>query len=383
MGHAGEPHADQGSDGNTVFWDAVLAVGLGNIDVIGIAAGVFFVLLAGFLLWTLKDREEVHLPHAVSLLLVVLSVAVLFLLLTVVAPVKERPERSFGPGMGPLHMEEFYTGFAPRNVQRLADFKDIPTVTDIVNDPGHVPPPIERNRSETVHITLEAEERIAELADGTFYYYWTYNGTVPGPILRVREGDTVVLTLKNEEQSTHNHSIDLHAVNGPGGGAVTTQVRPGGEETIRFKALNPGFYVYHCGTDNIPTHVANQMFGGIIVEPTEGLPPVDEQFAVFQGEIYTAGPMGATGFQPFDPEKLLQEEPTYYTFNGRPHGVTGEHALEAEVNDTVRIYFGNMGNAKVSSFHVIGEQFRRAWPHGTAGSWSANDDGRCRELDGR
>ncbi|MDY6778422.1 MAG: multicopper oxidase domain-containing protein [Candidatus Nanohaloarchaea archaeon] len=264
--------------------------------------------------------------------------------------------KTYGPGMGPLHMAGFYKSkFNPEQAR---------FVQDIVHDPSNVPPPIQRDYPRTVHITLEAEERVAPLTANSTYYYWTYNGTVPGPILRVREGDTIVLTLRNEKQSTHNHSIDLHAVNGPGGGAVMTQVPPGSSKTIRFKALNPGFYVYHCGSDNIPTHIANQMFGGIIVEPKGGLPPVDEQFVVFQGEIYANGSMGATGYQAFAPRKLLREEPTYYTFNGRPHGITGKHRLDAAVGDLVRIYFGNMGNAKISSFHVIGEQFTRYWPHG-------------------
>ncbi|MFB6115828.1 MAG: multicopper oxidase domain-containing protein [Candidatus Nanohalobium sp.] len=269
---------------------------------------------------------------------------------------EQKIKETYGPSRSPLHMQGFYEGFEPAKHRHAKD---------IVRNPGKVPEPIERNSSKAVEILLEAQERVSHLTENSTYYYWTYNGTVPGPILRVQEGDTVKLTLKNEEISTHNHSIDLHAVNGPGGGAKVLEVSPGENKTAKFKALNSGFYVYHCGTSNVPTHIANGMYGGIIVEPREGLPEVDKRFTVFQGEVYTQQPMGAEGFQAFSPEKLLNEEPTYYTFNGRPHGVTGEEKLKAEVNDTVRIFFGNMGNSKISSFHAIGEQFKRVWPHGS------------------
>ena len=207
-----------------------------------------------------------------------------------------------------------------------------------------------------VRLELETREVVAQLADGTAYTFWTFNGTVPGPMLRVREGDTVELTLRNAADSANPHSIDLHSVTGPGGGAAVTQTQPGGSTTFTWKALNPGLYVYHCATPHIPTHVAQGMYGLILVEPEEGLPPVDREFYVVQGEIYTQGKVGEGGLQGISLEKLQNEDPEYFLLNGRVGALTGEGALKASVGETVRIYFG-VGGAVPSSFHVIGEVF--------------------------
>jgi hypothetical protein len=133
----------------------------------------------------------------------------------------------------------------------------------------------------------------ADLADGTTFKYWTFNGTVPGPFLRVRVGDTMEVHLKNSgPDSMMAHSVDFHATTGPGGGAVATQTMPGGETMFTFKALNPGLYVYHCATPMVAHHIANGMYGLILVEPEGGLPPVDREFYIMQGELYTAQPFG-------------------------------------------------------------------------------------------
>lgn len=214
-----------------------------------------------------------------------------------------------------------------------------------------------------VRIPLEAREVPAQLADGVGYEFWTFGGTVPGPMLRIREGDLVELTLVNAPTSQHPHSIDLHAVTGPGGGAKATQTPPGESTSFRFRALNPGLYVYHCATPHIPSHVANGMYGLILVEPTQGLPPVDNEFYVMQGEFYTEGKLGDKGMQAFSLANLLDEEPTYFAFNGRVGALTGAGALKTRVNDTVRIYFG-VGGFVPSSFHVIGEIFNKVYPEG-------------------
>lgn len=226
------------------------------------------------------------------------------------------------------------------------------------------PPPTGRTTAATVRIELETREVVAQLADGAAYEFWTFNGTVPGPMLRVRQGDTVQLTLTNAASGTHPHSIDLHAVTGPGGGAKLTQTPPGESRSFSFKALNPGLYVYHCATPHIPTHVANGMYGLILVEPEAGFPPVDHEYFVVQGEVYTAGKVGATGLQPFSLDKLLNEQAEYFLFNGRVAALTGDGALRAQVNETVRIYVG-VGGFVPSSFHVIGEIFDRVYPEGS------------------
>lgn len=226
------------------------------------------------------------------------------------------------------------------------------------------PPPTGRSAPANIEVVFETKEVVAQLADGVSYEFWTFNGTVPGPMIRVREGDTVHLTLKNAATSTHPHSIDLHAVTGPGGGAKATQTDPGKSTDFTFKALNPGLYVYHCATSHIPTHVANGMYGLILVEPEEGFPAADREYFVVQGEIYTQGDLGEVGRQEFSVQKMLDEQAEYYLFNGRVGGLTGTGALQANVNETVRIYFG-VGGFVPSSFHVIGEIFDRVYQEGS------------------
>jgi nitrite reductase (NO-forming) len=190
---------------------------------------------------------------------------------------------------------------------------------------------------------------------------------VPGPFLRVREGDTVQITLVNQTSAHNAHSIDLHAVTGPGGGAAVTQVRPGEAGVFEWKAINPGLYVYHCATPHVPIHIANGMYGLILVEPAGGLPRVDREYYVMQGEFYTKGRTMTPGLQPFDADKARDERPEYVLFNGRMGALMDEGALTARTGETVRLYVGNGGPNLVSSFHVIGEIFDRVYPEAAIG----------------
>ena len=235
---------------------------------------------------------------------------------------------------------------------------DYPSVS---RAPDDLPGPLNRSKPDHVQVELQTVEVEGRLADGTSYHYWTFNGKVPGPFIRVRVGDTVDVSLKNSIDSTMIHSVDFHAVTGPGGGAVATQTNPGEETHFTFKALNPGLYVYHCATPMVAHHIANGMYGLILVEPEGGLPPVDREFYVMQGEIYTAEPLNQKGETTFSEEKLLDETPEYMVFNGAVGALTQEHPLQANVGDTVRIYFGVGGPNKTSSFHVIGEIFDRVY----------------------
>lgn len=230
-----------------------------------------------------------------------------------------------------------------------------------------VPPRVERTRPAKVLVELTSEEHRAQLADGVEYEIWTFGGRLPGPFIRVRVGDEVELRLKNDKASKFPHSIDLHAVTGPGGGAKVTQTIPGGETAFRWKALNPGLYVYHCATPPVPLHVANGMYGLILVEPEGGFPPVDKEFYVLQSEFYTQGRHGEEGFQAFSFDKAEREQPDYVLFNGRVGSLLGERALKARVGDRVRLYVGNAGPNLVSSFHVIGEIFDTVYPEGAIG----------------
>jgi nitrite reductase (NO-forming) len=236
----------------------------------------------------------------------------------------------------------------------------------IVTDPNILPAPIGDREPQLVTVELEAVEVEGQLADGVTYAYFTFNGAVPGPFLRVRVGDTVQLTLANNAANHFVHSIDLHAVNGPGGGAVHTQVEPGDARTFTFTALNPGIYVYHCATGSVPHHISAGMYGLILVEPQGGLPPVDREFYVMQGEIYTDLPFGVPGQAAHDHEALLNEDAEYIVFNGMAGGLAQEdNLLHAEVGETVRIFFGVGGPNYTSSFHVIGEIFDRVYPFGS------------------
>jgi nitrite reductase (NO-forming) len=227
-----------------------------------------------------------------------------------------------------------------------------------------VPPPITRNHATRVVVRLETSEIEKELADGVTYTMWTFGGEVPGPFIRVREGDLVEFHLGNHPTSKVPHNIDLHAVTGPGGGAEATFVLPGKEATFEFRALSPGLYVYHCATAPVGLHVANGMYGLILVEPAEGLPPVDREYYIMQSEFYTAGAHGERGYQPFDLDKALAENPDYVVFNGRVGALMNEGALRANVGERVRLFLGNGGPNLTSSFHVIGEIFDNVYGEG-------------------
>lgn len=235
------------------------------------------------------------------------------------------------------------------------------TGADVARDPTDLPAPIGNRAPTTVRIDLEAVEVEGQLADGTTYTYWTFNGAVPGPFLRVRVGDTLEVHMKNSTTSVMNHSVDFHAVTGPGGGAVMTQTQPGAETMFTAKALNPGLFVYHCATPMVAQHIANGMYGLILVEPEGGLPAVDREFYVMQGEVYTAEPFGTQGHLNQSTEALLNERPEYLVFNGTVGALTAQKPLTANVGETVRIFFGVGGPNFTSSFHVIGEIFDRVF----------------------
>jgi nitrite reductase (NO-forming) len=229
---------------------------------------------------------------------------------------------------------------------------------DITRAATDLPAPTGRTTAETVRVDLETIEVMGTLDDGTSYRYWTFNGQVPGPFVRVRVGDTVEVGLRNDADSWVPHNVDFHAVTGLHGGGHATMADPG--ETSKgftFKALNPGLYVYHCAVHPAAQHIANGMYGLILVEPEGGLPEVDREFYVMQGELYTEEAYGTTGelFESYD--KLMNEQPEYYVFNGAANALTGDNALKAQVGETIRIYFGVGGPNKTSSFHVIGEIF--------------------------
>jgi nitrite reductase (NO-forming) len=221
----------------------------------------------------------------------------------------------------------------------------------------HVPPPIERDYAVRVVVELETVEVTKTIAPGVEYTFWTFGGSVPGKFIRVREGDEIEFHLKNAASSITPHNIDLHAVTGPHGGGHATMTAPGQATSFTFRALNPGLYVYHCATAPVGMHVANGMYGLILVEPAEGMPAVDREFYVMQGEFYTEGAHGESGLQPFSYGKALDENPDYVVFNGSVGSMSGESALHARSGERIRLFVGNGGPNLTSSFHVIGEIF--------------------------
>lgn len=232
----------------------------------------------------------------------------------------------------------------------------------------NVPAPIKRTAPARVVVKLEAKEFVGTLAQDTKYAFWSFNGTVPGPMIRVRVGDMIELHLSNPKENAFSHNIDLHAVNGPGGGAAVSLVEPGEEAVFEFKVLNPGLYIYHCASSDpsIPAHISNGMYGMILVEPEKGMSKVDKEFYVMQSEFFTE-PSDKEGVLKLSMKKGLAENPDYVVFNGSTNGLSGDNVLKAKVGDNIRIYFGNIGPNSASSFHIIGEIFDKVYVEGALG----------------
>lgn len=237
--------------------------------------------------------------------------------------------------------------------------------TAILAQAPNVPPPIRRKHPTKVIVNLEVREVTKRLADGVQYVFWTFGGDVPGSFIRIREGDQVEFHLNNHQDNKMPHSIDLHAVSGPGGGAASSFTAPGHSSVFSFKALHCGLFVYHCATAPVGMHIGNGMYGLILVEPKEGLPPVDHEYYVMQGEFYATGQFGEEGLQGFDMIKAVDEKPPYVVFNGAVDSLVGDRALKAKVGETTRLFFGNGGPNLTSSFHIIGGQFDTLYEDGT------------------
>src|SRR3989344_4489397 len=308
----------------TEFWSLVnylIVRGFGLV-LAGAAAIVFLFIVL----------RKLHSLRTTLVLIVFFAGAMLFFLFPVGVPNNLAYPfgiTTYGPGYGPtLPLRNVFEFF-----QNLDGFE---RVADIARSPLDVPLPTGRTEASVVKIELTAKEVLSEIAPGVILNYWTFDGTVPGPMLRVREGDTVELTLHNAASNLHMHSIDLHAVTGPGGGATVSDVMPGESKTFTFKALNPGLYVYHCAHPNVANHMAHGMYGLILVEPKEGMPSVDRELYVMQGEFYTAGARGTKGLQVIDTSTMLDGNPAFVVFNGKT-GALADH-MTASVGDTVRMY---------------------------------------------
>ena len=228
----------------------------------------------------------------------------------------------------------------------------------------NVPDPVGKRGPMKVIMNFEAKEFTGPIADGVEYDFWSFNGTVPGPMGRVRVGDTVEFHLANHKDNSQEHNIDIHAVNGPGGGAAVNTTKPGEEKIFTWKALAPGLFIYHCAAGSIVDHISNGMYGLILVEPEGGLSKVDREYYVFESEFFANIKDGKAKFSL---ENGLAEHPAYVVFNGRKGALMNDNVLTAKVGETVRIFFGNIGPNGISSLHIIGEIFDKVYVEGAIG----------------
>lgn len=275
--------------------------------------------------------------------------------------------KSHGVSLLALMLSILSVGCIDNEKTKYATAEEIPVNREMLAEltsPPNVPTPIGRRSAKKLIVKMEILEEEGEITDGVKYVYWTFGGSVPGSFIRTRVGDEIEFHLQNHPDNKLPHNIDLHAVNGPGGGAESSFVAPGHEKVFSFKVLNPGLYVYHCATAPVGMHIANGMYGLILVEPDGGLPPVDKEYYIMQGDFYTKGANGERGLQPFDMQKAVDEKADYVVFNGKVNALTGDNAITANVGETVRLFVGNGGPNLVSSFHLIGEIFDKVYVEG-------------------
>jgi nitrite reductase (NO-forming) len=243
---------------------------------------------------------------------------------------------------------------------------DTEVADTVAADPTDVPDPIDRDSPKRHEVTLTAKEVVAEIEPGKQFTFLTYEGQVPGPMIRVREGDTVSFTMENVDGNAMPHNVDFHAVYGTGGGAEATTAAPGDDASVEFRAEYPGAYIYHCAVPRLDYHISSGMFGMILVEPEEGLPEVDNEYYFGQHEIYTDKPAGKEGHHKFDFQAMKHEEPTYVVLNGGKYAITPDAygVPTANVGETSRVYMVTGGPNLPSYFHPIGNVFSEAWPNG-------------------
>lgn len=233
-----------------------------------------------------------------------------------------------------------------------------------------VPPTIRRSEARVFDVELEVLETVCPLdpANGVTTLMWGYRiagddiacGS-PGPTIRGRVGDVMRVTMTNLTGNQHPHNIDFHAVTGQGGGAADLTAGPGESKTVEARLLYPGAFMYHCAFGDVPEHIARGMYGMVIVDPEDPLPPVDHEWGIVQSEWYVSEP-DAAGVAQFDRDALVAEEPRYVTFNGRTDALDGDNSLRMAVGERARIYFVNEGLNLDSNFHPIGSHWDVVWP---------------------
>jgi nitrite reductase (NO-forming) len=222
--------------------------------------------------------------------------------------------------------------------------------------------PVDPNAPPRTEVTLrrvriEVRHATITIAPGVTYEAWTFDGRVPGPALRATAGDTIDFVLIN--RSPMPHSMDFHAAEIAPNRAYVN-VAPGDSLQYRFVARVPGAFLYHCGTAPVAMHIANGMYGAIIVDPRRPRTPARE-FVLVQSEFYTRGGGGTdTSLLALDWQKLLGLSPDHVTFNGRAAQYASA-PLSVLVGEPLRVYVVNAGPNRTSAFHVVGAIFDRVY----------------------
>jgi nitrite reductase (NO-forming) len=239
-----------------------------------------------------------------------------------------------------------FAGVVPENAQELAE-AHAPTEAAL----PAIPP------GSVVKVQMTLKDMVVEIAPGVKYNTWAFDGHgAPGPVVHVREGQTVEMTLTNG--GSIPHSIDFHAARiAPN--IAFKDVAPGGSFTFRFKADDPGVFMYHCGTKPVLAHIANGMYGAIVVEPAKGLPKVDNEYVLVGSEWYLTGD-GISEPASLDMGKARARMADWVTFNGYANQYV-THPLTADPGQTTRFWVVAAGPTNNVNFHVVGTIFDRAW----------------------
>ena len=265
-----------------------------------------------------------------------------------------------GSALGAAPIDEVIPVLVPKAELALAPESEV----NVAYAPN-VPPPSGRTEPAIVEVAFEVVEGVANIdpTNSVQYRTWGYrvpgddevmSGT-PGPIIRARVGDVLRFTITNPATNSMPHNVDFHAVTGQGGGAADTSVAPGQTAVIEARLLYPGMFMYHCAFGDVPLHIAQGMYGGILVDPADPLPPVDHELYIVQSEIYTTGT--DSGLVETDRQAITDEHPSYVVFNGAKESLVGENAPHMQVGERTRIYFVNSGLNLDSNFHPIGSHW--------------------------
>lgn len=214
---------------------------------------------------------------------------------------------------------------------------------------------------DTIAVTIAATDTTVEIANGVTYRAWTFGGTVPGPALHVRQGQTVNVTFVNHGRM--EHSIDFHAAEVPPDVAYRS-IKPGESLRFSFVARTAGAFLYHCGTPPVLLHISNGMYGAIIVDPKPPLPPASVSYVLVQGEWYTQQVRDTLMAGNF--EKMAAVTPAEVVFNGVAFKYQ-DNPLPANAGQRIRLYVVNAGPNLSSAFHVIGAVFAAVYPDGDTG----------------